>query len=488
MMRKRPRMSHVLLVVGSFFLAIGAGVAWAGTYYIDYNAANDSANGMAKTTAWKRHPYMNGFSGSYTHAAGDQFVFKGGVTWPSTCFQMTIVAGGSPGSPDLYTVDQTWYTGGAWARPIFDGEYSALGTGNNIVSMNRLSNITFNNLEVKRLKCFANWSVGMFSLYACNNIQWTYCYLHGWSLDAGVATDDAHGAIIHTVSGGLSMTGMVVDHCEIENTAWTGVRQNGVAVRQVNTIRYSKLHDVSSAVLFCGDFYDNEVYNVNYPLGNQTFDVTYHTNVLYLDVWNGNAAITTPSNVYNNYFHDLAAGTPAIYPSTATDATFYVYNNVVYGATGTSMAVAIEPYGGAGDVITVYVFNNTFVFPSGTGNLVHCVDRGGNPRAKSVIAKNNHIIGTNVGVLGGVYAGSTLGNNLIQTVGVASAQGYSQTSRYSPTLASGSTVDAGVAAPFILPTDILGTSRPQGAAWDIGAYEWTAGSSAPLAPSGIRLK
>lgn len=64
--------------------------ASASTYYIDYA------------------PGMNGFEGSYSHTAGDRFVFKGGVTWPVSCFQMRIAAGGSSDSVrDRYESDQT---------------------------------------------------------------------------------------------------------------------------------------------------------------------------------------------------------------------------------------------------------------------------------------------------------------------------------------------------------------------------------------------
>jgi hypothetical protein len=39
--------------------------------------------------------------------------------------------------------------------------------------------------------------------------------------------------------------------------------------------------------------------------------------------------------------------------------------------------------------------------------------------------------------------------------------------------------------------DYLGTSRPQGSAWDIGAYEYSSGSSdttPPAAPSGLAVQ
>ena len=83
----------------------------AATYYIDYASGADGNNGAAKATPLKHHPYMTGWTGSYSHSAGDRFIFKGGVTWPNACFPLTVQAGGASGTPDYYGVDATWYTG-----------------------------------------------------------------------------------------------------------------------------------------------------------------------------------------------------------------------------------------------------------------------------------------------------------------------------------------------------------------------------------------
>jgi hypothetical protein len=73
----------------------------ATTYYIDYSSGLDSNNGTSKSTPWKRDPYMVGFAGSYTHAAGDIHIFKGGVTWIYSSgdhlFPMIIHLVGLPG-------------------------------------------------------------------------------------------------------------------------------------------------------------------------------------------------------------------------------------------------------------------------------------------------------------------------------------------------------------------------------------------------------
>src|SRR3954452_18289183 len=78
----------------------------AATYYVDFASGSDSNGGTSKASPWQRCPGMQGFNHSYVHAAGDRFIFKGGVTWPASCFTMTISQGGSSGSTDYYGVDQ----------------------------------------------------------------------------------------------------------------------------------------------------------------------------------------------------------------------------------------------------------------------------------------------------------------------------------------------------------------------------------------------
>ena len=76
--------------------------ASGGTYYIDYTTGLDSNSGTSKSTPWKRCPGMVGFGGTYSHSAGDRFIFKGGVTWPRSVFQFHITNSGASGNPDYY--------------------------------------------------------------------------------------------------------------------------------------------------------------------------------------------------------------------------------------------------------------------------------------------------------------------------------------------------------------------------------------------------
>ena len=57
----------------------------------------------------------------YAHAAGDVFIFKGGVTWPSEVLPLTIGYSGTTGNPDIYMGGQQLGTPWGDDFPVFDG-------------------------------------------------------------------------------------------------------------------------------------------------------------------------------------------------------------------------------------------------------------------------------------------------------------------------------------------------------------------------------
>ena len=169
------------VVVSLFFVQ----TALAGTYYVDYATGSDANSGNSKAAPWKHAPQMKGFSGSYSHSAGDRFIFKGGVIWPVTCFQMAISAGGSADdNRDYYGVDPTWFAGGAFARPVFDFQHIALGSGYNSGAglLVTGSNLTLDGLEMANHRGWtgnAGWGSSTVNIQGANaNITVTNCYIH----------------------------------------------------------------------------------------------------------------------------------------------------------------------------------------------------------------------------------------------------------------------------------------------------------------------
>ena len=132
----------VALLVG------GRAMANAGaTYYIDWSEGNDANDGQSTSTPWQRVPGMPGFAANYLHQAGDRFVFKGGVVWPSSALPLTISGSGTAETPDAYTTDRSWYAGREWAQPVFDSE----GTGTQLLKGIGKRHLIINDLALKNM-------------------------------------------------------------------------------------------------------------------------------------------------------------------------------------------------------------------------------------------------------------------------------------------------------------------------------------------------
>lgn len=439
-------------------ISMVCGVAFAApsTYYIDYNASDDSANGTSTATPWKRHPYMVGWAGTYTHAAGDKFIFKGGVTWPSATLPLTVAATGTAGNRDTYGALTSWYSGASWTRPTFDGNYD---TKSAILDLTGIGgNLNICDLELCHFSCSGNYGPSIIDCGTAVNLLITNCYVHGWRTTA--LTDDAHGGIFLGWDGDMST---VIDGCEIENSENTNA-WNGVCVRLFGVVKNSKIHDNSSAVLYCGDFDHNEIYNICYPFVG--FDGAYHDNGVYLQP---NLLGGTNGWIRNSYFHDMAGGANMAYPNSISACTIRVYNNVFYGVQGSQGTIEIDPFLDTGTG-NCECYNNTIVSYGGlTG--IHVVVRAGNPLG-SLTAVNNHVIGATTATdADGSTCNSIATNcNFIMASVVATAQGYVLSNRYAPVSSTNSTVNTGTNLSVIFTTDIIGNTRT--APWDIGAYEY----------------
>ena len=456
-------MKKALLII---LLCLVCVFGWGGTYYIDYNAADDSANGTAKETPWKRHPYMATFGGSYSHSAGDQFIFKGGVTWLNVCFPMAIVAGGSgEGTRDYYGVDETWYTGGSWTRPIFDLEDTETTTSNTVFDFSGgLSYITVDNIEVDNFYWNGAPVYGYDVIFVCRTgtyFTFQNLYIHDWShgIYADGTRDQAYIFLGNTSAPfgtGCIIEDSIVDGSRVADSMTT--TYGGFPIIRNNTI-----HDIPNGLFSVGNSYTdhlcygNDIYNIR-----DSFDAGQHENGI---------TIYGPGKTYNNKIHDLDVGQP-LYPGPSIDMTgdMLFYNNIVWNVPDTyPMTVDNE----TGDMTgTIYILNNIFRGYDGTGACIRIQDRG--YTFAEIVIQNNHYI-TSAADPTAVEAEVTVlteSDNLKQTDGEATAEGYVVGNEFAPTHAGDSTVNAGTNKSGLFTLDIDGISRPQGAAWDIGAYEY----------------
>lgn len=448
--------------------------ASAATYYIDFSSGADSNNGTSKSTPFKRHPFMKGFSGRYTHAAGDRFIFKGGVVWPVTCFQMKISVGGASDSVrDYYGVDQSWYSGSTFSRPIFDfqsvliGGWDA-GAGLYITG----SNLTFENLELANHRSQEGWGNVTVSLYgSASNVLFTYCLIRDWDLVRPISYGNAGGGI--GFHGGGNGHNIVVDHCTFHQMNSSTI--NGVAVHHIPVMRFSEVYRTANGYVGGGTIHDNHIHDLlpgTDPLMHQTAIKTFAV-----------------SRIYNNVIYNLDGRVAPIelspgYASQSGDE--IVYNNVVYNC-GVQTPVWIKCDKDTYPNIGVKLFNNTlehgnaYCFTVGVG--------GAGINLGRLEVRNNLFItgGPPMGYgnpsegWANITTPPIISNNIQLTPAQAAAAGYTPGNAFQPVSGLVATVNAGVDLGPPFNVDRLGRARSY--PWDVGAYEYAGGGPVVVPPS-----
>ena len=226
--------------------------AFAATYYIDYVSGKDANKGTSMLMPWKRCPGMKGFTGHYSHSAGDKFIFKGGVTWLWTSgdhlFPLTLVAGGSAGNVDTYTSDPTWYVGGSFTLPILDGGQQAegstvtLGISSTLITdyTNKVGYIKIDSLQLQNIgyPLSATGGDGSGTLIRLmgsgSNIEISNCILYPHSVEAfGIDnyynTTNQSNILIHNNTINYAGRGVIygepgylVNNVQVYSNHWTG--------------------------------------------------------------------------------------------------------------------------------------------------------------------------------------------------------------------------------------------------------------------------
>jgi len=152
-----------------------------------------------------------------------------------------------------------------------------------------------------------------------------------------------------------------------------------------------------------------------------------------------------------------------------------LYNNISYSNEGAGIS---QTEGGVNNFISNNtIFNNTlygFVMNSGTATL------------RNNIFWNN---GSSITVNGGTITSS---NNICSSTNTGCSlfsdpRFVNAATNDFHLQASSPAIDSGLILPGVT-TDFDGVSRPQGSAYDIGAYEYKAGNSAPAAPANLRIR
>ena len=412
--------------------------------------------------------------------------------------------------PISIPIDKAWYRGESWSYPIFDGE-QALGANSYLVGDNSQtrSNIIINNLKLINIgdPTTATGTAINFT-GGGSGIEIKNCWLQPESVQAFGYTTGAHNATklyFHDNHIGRAYrfviygeTGYVLDDVRVYNNVMEGPG------------------DTSTAG------YHGDGLMIGNPAGGECAD-------------SGKATVTN-IQFYNNYFYgDWTQGATAFFYSNGCTDGVTIYNNVFAYENTSCSGYCLSP----GFVViynkdnNIRIYNNTFsndAYPGwGKGSLsaimINNTTGGGNADIKGnifsgfgqdivydscpTITIDHNLHNTAPG--GNLINNSTSGSNwTCDNLSACQAHGMEINapamadpkfvSIPSGTIGSGDwhiqssspAIDAfpPAQAPANLFTgDYDNISRPQGSAWDIGAYEYVPGgdTTPPAAPTGLAV-
>ncbi len=473
-----------------------AGVARAATYYIDYASGSNSNNGLSKSTPWKSHPYMScGSAPTYSHAVGDHFIFKGGVTWPAACFPIGISTGGNSSTQDYYGVDVTWFAGASFARPVFDAAQTVIG---HFFYLGSVSYVTIDNFEMKNQNIGSNGfgsSDAISAQGSTGNIV-ENVYIHDFITTHQISNswvpDYASGGIL----GYVTLLNSTIDDSGGYGFNSSGTQINGGNLggacencREVSNSKFVKTSSACFGVTLC---HDTEVSGVNQNIWYGTNPVGYgcdslhaqHTQIV--EDENGIGGFT----VYNMWIHDNPDPGLTIFVGYKGSQ---VYNNVLGNNGGPVPPIDVVTTGSDSSSSRGYVYNNTSDSTAAGVAAIAVVPYNGSSLAGQVDIQNNITLG------GGVEVTATgtvnQSNNHAMTSTEASTYGFTLGNKYKPSSSDPSVSGQGAnltssctGSLALLCQDTSGAAwfggayitRPTGStAWDLGAFMGQGGTTGP---------
>lgn len=462
------------------------------SYFVDFTGA-DTNNGTAKGTPFKHSPGMTGCTNtcaSTTLAAGDTVTFKGGVTWTSS-YPWTLSSGSGGGGNVSYTTDHTWFTGGGYTQPIFDDGHAAPGatgmansTGGSYITLNDLKFVNCGTAQTTNTdKCLV-WS-HVHDITITNSTFACECWITNYF------TFDSAGSYSNfTITGN--------DFSHTSGAVWFGTAQASTTAHTV-TYTGNTFHDFASQI-GGGVHGDGAWHSFGVPSSDATQyvdAVTFCNNRFYGDFqvsFAGGGGMTAmfffegsfSGTICNNdmsYTPAAGAGEfqALIYGSGYSNShasTVGIYNNslALIGTNSVSAAVDFANIG-SGSAIT---YKNNIVY--NPQYFVFIED----PGSAAAFTSDYNIWTSTSGT--GDYQGSFKSYAQWQGLGYdahglmgsdpswVSAPGNENLTSGSPARSAG--INLTSLSITILDSDYNSVARPGGAtAWDIGAYQYAAGSA-----------
>jgi len=329
---------------------------------------------------------------------------------------------------------------------------------------------------------------GLFQVYRQNYIQvlgLRVINAYGGGSTTGIRAEYASHVIIKgnytygTESSGIGIwysDNIIVDGNEIEFANNGGYNEN-------LSISRSDQVEVMNNIVHHGFNCPNGGEGINVKDGAS--NVKVHHNLAHhldklcfgLDAWQNH---TFNISYYQNVAHDCYHGFIVSSERTGLAESIWVYNNIAYNNRFNGLTVV--QWSGEGDGLKrdVYFINNTS-YNNGYGFRVNALNN------ENVVVRNNILVsnGTNITIASGAQAETTVDHNLFYDgnsggdnavigdplfVNPSGADFHLQEG--SPAIDAGSSLDAP-------DNDHDGSPRPQGAGYDIGAYEFQSGQPVP---------
>jgi len=497
---------ELLIVVRNASLGVGVAVMGLGlmaypahaqgrTFYVDSTAGNDGNAGTNPSTPWQNAPGMTAYTGAVSLQPGDTVYFNSGRTWLATGNWGLSITGG------VTYIGDTWPSTGSRA----------------IIRLNAQPADPYGVVDWRQDNATAPTT------------------LQGFDVDAnhfysdGISVNHAHYGPV-PLTGALKTINNVVVH-NVASSAANGQYAYGITISnhggttgQVSNVlvENSVVHDTSrdGLVIYPGDenqqctvsnvtLRHNVVYNVGqdttYGAGSPIIVKGEVTNAyveynyvygpgspdqygagIFMDSNETNAGLGM-SNIhirYNVVNWNLVGGGIRVYNGATPDPKdVRIYGNIVYNSNSNGGFVINSDLKGTN---SIRLYNNTFfnapitVTPSSatytTFDVRNNIVDGGGITGSNFFTTNTNNLTTNPSFknTGNPPTGftGTYGVNM-----APNADGLSLLSG-SPALGAGATL----LSPY--DNSINSVARPQGSAWDLGAYQSTT-TSAPSPPTGL---
>jgi hypothetical protein len=345
-------------------------------------------------------------------------------------------------------------------------------------------------------------SPSVFKIIESPSVTATNLYIHNWYTTQPKATPGSDGSIgLNLAYNSATATGLALNNYVGNGESAYTCTVSGPS----NTVcGYGTLIQVQDSATNPGAITGNHLWFGNWMVracpgvinnndlwGTFASDNGGHTNIFYVGLC-GSGSWTTL--IYNNYFHDTDAGAGS-FLSQGNGNTWYVFNNVSWKAYGGSVVFGIDTNFGAGpNTANIHLWNNTLYGPTGTHGCINSGGAGG-PYLSSlnIYLYNNqcitdqssaHWFSMNTGTVHSINGVTNPTNstadsvNTVMSASAAASQGFKAASGLAPSTSyvlamvpSGQNAAPCNGALLALCSDINGVARPAaGAHWGPGAY------------------